>query len=309
MGKWLRRALFAFAVLFFGWTFLNASWLAPEPVGKPGLVAHRAAGEPIGTCTPAPGAARYPVLPDNSLAAIATARQLGASMIAIEVAPDGTIAPARCTDSFGAAPTLSQIAQVAKPKALLFTFAKGSDAAAADRLVAKLKAIGRDPVAAGDAFYAADEARDGVIARMRALLPQAWVFSAASARTCRDAYRKSGWTGVLPDECKGGTMMIPIDAQGSLAGWPNRLLQRMKDGGGRVIMVGPSATAGEVDGDPAGLTLPEQFGEIPASFNGLIWVDDLWNLGPSLYPRVDNRSRAEQDAGEAAMKARRAGQR
>ena len=303
MKIWLRRAFFALALLFFVWTFVNASWLAPAPVGNPGLIAHRAAMPGIGSCETRPGAARYPVLPDNSLQAIIDARQLGAAMIAIDIAPDGSVAPARCANSFGPRPTLAQVAEVAKPKALLFTFT-GSDPAAADRLVAKLKAIGRDPVAAGDGFYSPDEA--GPVARMRTLMPRAWVFSAQSAAACRRAYQRTGWTGFLPAECKGGTMTIPLDAQGSLAGWPNRLLARMKDGGGRVIMVAGSADRGEVGGDPKGLDLPEQFGEIPDSFNGRIWTDDLWNLGPALFPRVDNRSNAEREAGEAAVKARRA---
>lgn len=298
MGKWLRYAFFALATLFLAWTFVNASWLAPAPVGKPGLIAHRGAG--IGACETAPGAARYPVLPDNSLEAIIDARQLGASTIAIDIAADGNLAPARCANSYGAKPTLEQVAGTAKPKKLLFSFAQGADAAAADRLVAELKAIGRDPVAAGDGFYAPAEA--GAIARMRALLPRAWVFSAQGAAACRAAYRRTGWTTFLPAECKGATMTIPLGEQGSLAGWPNRLLARMQGAGGRVVMV-----ASDDGGDLKGLVLPEQFGEIPASFNGPILVDDLWNLGPSLYPRVDNRTRAEQDAGEAAMKARRAG--
>lgn len=302
MNRWVRYALFALALLFFIWTFVNASWLAPTPVGKPGIIAHRAAGPGYGACETEPGQGRYPILPDNSLRAITDARQLGASMIAVEIAADGTLAPAVCANSYGATPTLAQVIQVAKPKTLLFTFAKGADAAAANRLVADLKVAGRDPVASGDAFYAATETRDGAIARMRQLLPEAWVFSATSASACREAYRKTGWTSMLPAECEGGTMMIPLDSQGGLAGWPNRLLARMEAGGGHVIMVSNRT----VDDDPAGLDLPEQFGEIPASFNGKIWVDDLWNLGPALNPRTDNRSRAEQDAGEAAVKARRA---
>ena len=98
-------------------------------------------------------------------------------------------------------------------------------------------------------------------------------------------------------------MMIPLDRQGWLAGWPNRLLARMEEAGARVIVTGPETARG----DPQGLDLPEQFGEIPDSFNGYIWVDDIWNMAPALFPSSDIRSRAEQEAGEAAMKARRSG--
>jgi glycerophosphoryl diester phosphodiesterase len=299
MKRALRIGLFVLALAFLAFTFVNASWLAPKPVGRVGLIAHRTDAAGFGSCTAAPGEARYPVLPDNSLQAVTDVRQLGAAMIEVAIAADGTIAPASCAQSYGPRPALAQVVQTARPKPLLFHFT-GSDAAAADRLLAELKAIGRDPVAAGDAFYSADEA--GPVARMRALLPGAWTFSAQGALACTAAYRRSGWTGFLPAECKGGTMMIPVDGQGSLAGWPNRLLARMAESGGHVIMV----RASDSGGDPRGLDLPEQFGEVPDSFNGYIWVDDIWNLAPALFPGSDTRRRAEQDAGEAAVKARRA---
>lgn len=300
MKRSLRIGLFVLALAFLAFTFLNASWVAPRPVGKAGLIAHRAVGDGYGSCEIAPGAARYPVLPDNSLRAIADARQLGAAMIEIAVAPDGSVAPAACANSYGPHPTLAQVVGTAKPKALLFRFT-GRDAAAADRLLAALKAVSRDPASAGDAFYAEHEA--GPIARVHALAPQAWAFSAEGARACTAAYRTQGWFGLVPAACKGGTMMIPLDRQKSLAGWPNRLLARMAGAGGHVIVTGPER-AGD---DPAGLALPEQFTEVPASFNGFIWVSDIWNLGPALFPGSDTRSRAEQDAGEAAVKERRAG--
>lgn len=298
MKRWALRGAFVLALVFFGLTFLHASWLAPQPVGSPGLIAHRA-NPAIGSCQTAPGAARAPVLPDNSLRAVSDVRQLGAAMIEVKIAPDGTLAPAACPKVYGGAPTLAQLAQVARPKRLLFAFA-GDDPAAADRLAAELAAIGRDPVAARDAFYAPAEA--GPVARMRELHPQAWTFSAESARACTEAYRTQGWLGIVPEACRGGTMMIALDRQGWLAGWPNRLLARMEAAGARVIVTGPETAAG----DPKGLDLPEQFGEIPDSFNGYIWVDDIWNLAPALFPSSDIRSRAEQEAGEAAVKARRA---
>lgn len=299
MKRGLRIALFVTALAFLAFTFVNASWLAPKPVGRPGLIAHRASAAGFGACDTRPGEARYPVLPDNSLRAITDARQLGAAMIELRIAADGSVAPATCAQSYGAHPTLAQAVGIAKPKPLLFHFT-GSDPAAADRLVGELNAIGHDPIAARDAFYSPTEA--GPVARMRSLLPGAWTFSAQGARACTAAYRRTGWTGLLPAECKGGTMMIPVDGQGRLAGWPNRLLARMAASGGKVVMV----KAADGGGDPSGLDLPEQFGEIPDSFNGFIWTHDVWNLGPALFPGSDNRRRAEQDAGEAALNARRA---
>ena len=128
MKRGLRIGLFVLALAFLAFTFLNASWVAPRPVGKAGLIAHRAGGDGYGTCDTAPGAARYPVLPDNSLRAITDTRQLGAAMIEITVAADGSIAPAVCATSYGPHPTLAQVIDIAKPKALLFRFT-GSDPA------------------------------------------------------------------------------------------------------------------------------------------------------------------------------------
>ena len=48
------------------------------------------------------------------------------------------------------------------------------------------------------------------------------------------------------------------------------------------------------DGVPGGLVLPEQLGDIPSSFNGYIWVDDIWTVGPSLRPSTERRTREEQ---------------
>jgi glycerophosphoryl diester phosphodiesterase len=56
-----------------------------------------------------------------------------------------------------------------------------------------------------------------------------------------------------------------------------------------------------------GLTLPEQLGEIPASFNGYVWVDDIWTVGPALRPNRDIRTEEQQAAAEAGLKRRREG--
>ena len=169
MKRWVLRGAFVLALVFLVFTFAHASWLAPRPVGSPALIAHRA-NPAIGSCETEPGASRMPVLPDNSLRAVTDVRQLGAAMIEVKVAPDGTLAPAACPNVYGGSSTLALLAQVARPKRLLFAFT-GDDPAAADRLAAELEAIGRDPVAARDAFYAPAEA--GPVARMRELHPQA----------------------------------------------------------------------------------------------------------------------------------------
>ena len=99
-------------------------------------------------------------------------------------------------------------------------------------------------------------------------------------------------------------MVIPLNSQWMFWGWPNRLIGRMEAYGGKIIVTGPYES-----GEPnSGLTLPEQFTEIPNSFNGYVWVEDTFNLAPALFPRFDDRSQAEIDAGQAALERRRASQ-
>ena len=74
----------------------------------------------------------------------------------------------------------------------------------------------------------------------------------------------------------------------------------MQSANARVVVIGNHGSdAGE------GLTLPEQLGEIPSTFNGYIWVDDIWTVGPALRPSRDFRTQAQMDAAEAGLKRRR----
>jgi glycerophosphoryl diester phosphodiesterase len=76
----------------------------------------------------------------------------------------------------------------------------------------------------------------------------------------------------------------------------------MDAAGAHVVVTGPQDEPRGADG----LDLPEQLGEIPSTFNGYVWVDDIWNLGPALFPSVDVRSAAERKAGDVAIERRRA---
>lgn len=199
----------------------------------------------------------------------------------------------------GMIPTLEAWLQAAGKRPLLFNF-KSRDPAEADMLAAALKAAGRDPEELGDAFYGGPE--QGPVARIRQLYPRAWVFSKESAKACTKAYAVQGWFGLTPEACRNGTLIIPLDYQWVFAGWPNRAIARMDAVGARIVVVGPQG-----DGDrPMGLDLPEQLGEVPASFNGYLFVDDMWNVAPALFPSIDRRRPIELEKAEAALERRRA---
>jgi len=278
---------------------------------------------------------------ENTLPSIAAAQRLGAQMIEVDIAPtaDGrialfhdwtldcrtdatgevrarTLAELKALDvghgytadggktfpfrgqGVGLIPGLEEALAVAGDKPLLFNF-KSKDPAEADLLLAALKAAGRDSVRLRDGFYGGPE--DGPAARMRTLLPGAWVFSKDSATACTKAYLAAGWFAVTPEACRNGTLIVPLNYQWAFAGWPNRLQARMAAVGARVILVGPYGGKGGM-----GLDLPEQVGEIPASFTGYVWVEDIWTIGPALRPAFNKRNPREQAELAKALDARRA---
>lgn len=345
MTRWLRYLAFALAVAFLVLTIAHASWLAPEPKGAVKLIAHRGihqlhdhAGVSRDTCIAnriEPPAHDYL---ENTARSIARAAKFGAHVIEIDVVPtadgqiavfhdwtvdcrtdgtgevrDLTMAELKALDAgygytadggqtfpfrgegVGAIPTLEEAIEAAGRARLLYNF-KSKDPAEADLLAAALQAAGRDPEAANDAFYG-DTAN---VARIREHYPNAWAFSIKEAEACTRAYLLSGWFGIVPEACEGGTLMIPLDRQWLFAGWPNRLIARMEEAGAHVVIVGPRE-----EGRPAGLDLPEQLGEIPASFNGYAWVEDSFTVVPALINRFDNRSQAEIDAAQTSLERRR----
>ncbi|HSG35155.1 MAG TPA: glycerophosphodiester phosphodiesterase family protein [Sphingomonadaceae bacterium] len=348
---WAKRIGFALAAIFLALTFVNASWLAPEPRGSVLLIAHRGVYQNYDhadldetSCT----ATRIeePVHPylENTLPSLRKAKAAHAAMVELDIAPtrdgrivafhdwsvdcrtDGhgdtrslTLAELKALDAgygytadggktfpfrgsgVGLIPALEEYIAEAGSKPLIYNF-KSRDPAEADALAAALKAAGRDVEGIGDAFYGGPE--EGPVARIREIYPKAWVFSRDAARACTEAYAMQGWFGIVPDECKGGTLVVPLDFQWAMPGWPNRTIARMEAANARILMVGPQGGGGR----PMGLNLPEQLGEIPASFNGFVWVEDIWTIAPALYPSRDRRTVQEINRALDGLERRRARQ-
>ena len=53
----------------------------------------------------------------------------------------------------------------------------------------------------------------------------------AASETCLSAYRRTGWTSLAPDNCRGATLILPRDGAWTLWGWPYRFLDRMAGAG------------------------------------------------------------------------------
>lgn len=340
----LRWIGFFLALVFLILTFINASWLAPGPRGQVKLIAQRGVGQlavpSSGDCAAARIEPPVHAFLENTVASIQEATRNGAAMIALDVAAtsdgqmvlfgdetldcrtDGqgapgarTLAQLKALDAgygytadggktfplrgtgIGAIPTVQEAVRAADTKPLVYRF-MSDDAKEANLLAAALKAAGRDPVALGDGFFGGG----APVARIRQLFPKAWAFSHAEAEACSSCYRRSGWLGIVPDACKGGTLFVPLNRTWLYAGWPNRLIARMEEAGARIIVTAPQ---GDDDTAPTGLDLPEQIREIPVGYNGFVWVDDIWALGPALHPQYGRRNPAVDEKYEAQLEARR----
>jgi glycerophosphoryl diester phosphodiesterase len=322
-------------------TFINASWLAPQPRGSVKLVAHRGIAQQFSrddvdaqSCTATRIERPIHDYQENTIRSMQAAARLRADLIEIDIAPtadgriavfhdwtldcrtDGTgeiraktVAELKALDiahgytadggrtfpfrgsGRGAMPTLEQ-ALVAVPSPILFNF-KSNDPAEADQLAAALVAARRDVVRSRDAFYGGKRP----VARIRQLYPDAWTWSLEEAKACTRDYLLYGWTTIVPASCREGTLVLPLDYRWAAWGWPNRLIERMRSVGARVVVTG--------DSGHKGLDLPEQLGDIPDSFNGYVWVEDMWTVGPALRPGRDFRTTVQQQAAAAALERRR----
>jgi glycerophosphoryl diester phosphodiesterase len=187
-------------------------------------------------------------------------------------ADGGRTFPLRGT-GVGAMPTVEEVLRDLPDTALLFNF-KSRDPRDAELLAA---AFARAGVAINDerfAFYGHPK----VLARMRPLSPRSWIFWKGEIKTCALDYLKLGWTGYVPESCRGRTIMVPLNYQWAVWGWPNRFLDRMAGANTRVILMGDI----ENDRSPVGLARPEQLGQVPRDYRGYLWIEDMWTIGRAL---------------------------
>lgn len=105
------------------------------------------------------------------------------------------------------------------------------------------------------------------------------VWSRRGMVDCLLHYLGYGWTGIVPDACRGTRVMVPLNVAPFLWGWPNLFLQRLGDAGSEVILLGPYAP-----GDPgtAGIDTLEQLAQVPEQFTGYLWTNRIELIGPAL---------------------------
>jgi glycerophosphoryl diester phosphodiesterase len=310
-------ALLLVATAGVGLTLLNASWLAPKPNGPLVLIAHRGIVQPTdqaegGGCPAGQVRELASNHIENTLNAMHSAISYGARGFAVDVQAsadghavifrdetlecrtDGTGRVAERPLSYlrrldvghgysadggatfplrgrgvGGMLTAAELVRAYPRSPLIFALA---DPRAADALVAAFREAG---VAIGDqhGFAGPPAAR----ARLRALTQAGWLVDPEVSEACLDGYRRTGWLGLVPEICRGATLILPREGGWTLWGWPYRFLDRMKGAGARTLI------GGDGNGERlAGLDQAEQLGEVPHDYRGLLLVEDMYFVGRAL---------------------------
>ena len=162
--------------------------------------------------------------------------------------------------------TLEEVLHAFGREQLIFDLA---DARAAE---AAFAAFGRAGVAVGPSHGFAGPPQ--ALARLRQLTQGGWVLDRAASDACLGGYRRTGWLGLVPDECRGLTLHVPYDGGWTLWGWAYRFADRMAGVDARLFM------SADPDG-PAlvGLEQPEQFGAIGRLITGFLLIEDMHDVG------------------------------
>lgn len=105
------------------------------------------------------------------------------------------------------------------------------------------------------------------------------VWSRRGLTDCLLQYLGLGWTGYVPEACRNTKVMVPVNLAGLLWGWPNLFIERLRNNGSEVILLGPYGA-----GDPgtAGIDTLDQLAQVPPAFDGYVWTNRIEIIGPAL---------------------------
>lgn len=314
--KTSRLALGLVAIAAVALSAMNASWIASKPTGPLILVAHRGVAQPLdlaaGGCSARHMRASSHKLIENTLFSMQNAVAFGARGLALDVRASGdgravifrdselgcrTNGSGRVADrplaylrtldigyrytadggrtfplrgrGVGGMPLAEEVLTGFPRQTLIFTLSEPGDA---DALVAAFARAGV-PIEARHGFAGPPAA----LARLRRLAPNGWLLDPAASEACLSGYRAWGWLGRVPQSCRGTTVLIPRRGEWTLWGWPYRFLGRMAGAGARLFIAGDSGAGGLV-----GLDRPEELGEVPHDYRGLLLIEDMYDVGRAL---------------------------
>ncbi|PSJ57229.1 glycerophosphodiester phosphodiesterase family protein [Kumtagia ephedrae] len=174
----------------------------------------------------------------------------------------------------GMMPSLSEVLE-RFPDRRFHVNVKSNDPAEGGKLAAFLGTLSPES-RARLTVYGGDEPVDAV----KQALPDMRVFSRRSLKACVLRYAALGWSGTVPEACRGTTLLIPVNVAPWLWGWPNRFLDRMDAADTRVFLLGPYS-----GGFSQGLDAPTAIETLPAGYSGGISTDALDIVTPAIKAR------------------------
>lgn len=177
----------------------------------------------------------------------------------------------------GAMPSLAEVL-TAFPGRRFMVNIKSNDPVEADLLAAYLRA--QD---AGGLSRLTVMGGERPAARLKTVAPDLRAFSTEDAKACAKGYLALGWTGHVPEACRGTMVFVPQDWAWLLWGWPNRFLARMQGAGTEVYIAGDLQTEGRVS--LHGLDDPARLARLPKHWRGGVSTDRIELIGPALADR------------------------
>jgi glycerophosphoryl diester phosphodiesterase len=102
---------------------------------------------------------------------------------------------------------------------------------------------------------------------------------------CLLQYMGLGWTSFVPEPCRNTRQMVPLNVAPFLWGWPNLFLERMRDAGSEVILLGPYEPG---DAGTSGIDTPELLAQVPDAFTGYLWTNRIEVIGPPAKARFQS---------------------
>ncbi|WP_454694901.1 glycerophosphodiester phosphodiesterase family protein [Achromobacter aegrifaciens] len=109
------------------------------------------------------------------------------------------------------------------------------------------------------------------VGRLRQLAPGVRTLTRSDLKSCLLRYVATGWSGHVPQVCRGMVLMVPVNVAPWLWGWPGRFLERMGAAGSSAFLIGPYGG----EGFSTGIDTPEDMRRVPAGYAGGIWTNEI----------------------------------
>ncbi len=177
----------------------------------------------------------------------------------------------------GSMPTLEEVLAAFPDRRFLVNI-KSNNPAEGEALAARINALPPEQ-AELIMVYGGGQA----IEAYRVARPAATALGTDGAIRCFIRYALLGWSGYLPEDCRGTLFMLPADVAPFFWGFPNRLTGRLADHGSMLIMLG------DMDGTryTTGVDDLATLERLPALFDGAIWTNRVDRIGPAARERAE----------------------